>query len=932
MNAEKLYDTINAKTARDYPIESLHALIMRTCRETPRKTAVLDQQDSQTYAELDTKSNQLANYLRSQGIGKGDLVGLCCDRNVDLPMLLVGIMKSGAGYVPLDPDYPVDRLVYMVEDSGVKHVVANTNQLHLTRRFDVPLTVVDRDWEKVADSGTHDPESETDPRADVAYVIYTSGSTGKPKGVLVPHSAVVNMLYSMIEWPGFSANDRILATTTLSFDISVAEMFLPLITGGSVAVISRDTAKDSLALVEAMDQFEVTFMQATPAMWRMIVEADFPGRPNMKFVTAGEPLPRDLIRPMLDRCGEVWNLYGPTETTVYSSGTRVFNDSDPILIGVPFANTQIYIVDENDELCPSGTPGELLIAGDGLSLGYLNKPELNAEKFIDYRGVRTYRTGDLASITADGQIDHMGRIDNQIKFNGHRIELGEIDAALTMQPGVRQAAAVVREDRPGDKRLVGYLLAKDGAHPNTAQIRTDISKILPDYMVPNIIVEVDEFKYTPSGKLDRTSFAPPSTQRPDIGTDYVAAKTLEEIQLTKIWADALQIDRIGLQDNFFEFGGNSIRAVKVVAQVKNEMGIHVTNAEFFDNPTPATFLALANRNSALKVRLKTRGPRAQSGSAEFAIVGMAARMPGAKNLDQYWDNLVNGRESIKFFTPEELDATLDPRDTASPEYVAARGIIEEADHFDARFFRMPPRNAELTDPQQRIMLELAWTALEDAGIAPNKTKATIGIWAGTYSTSYFIKNILTNPELVRQTGEFQAGVFNEKDYIATRVAHALNLTGPAINLNTACSTSLVALIEACKSLQGGYCDVALAGGASITFPQNSGHLFQTGNIFTPDGHCRPFDSKAAGTLFSDGAGIVVVRRLADAIAAGDRIYAVVKGFGINNDGGEKASFSASEHQRSGKLHCDGIRDGRRRRRFDQLHRSSRDGDSDWRPD
>ncbi len=892
MNLGNFYDTLNAKTHRDYPTESLLALIARTCRETPQKIAVLDQHESQTYAELNTKSNELANYLRSLGIGKGDLVGLCCDRNVDLPMLLVGIMKSGAGYVPLDPDYPVDRLTYMVEDSAVKHVVANTNQLHLTQRFDVPITVADRDWEKVCSSGAHDPELEIDPNSDVAYVIYTSGSTGKPKGVLVPHGAVVNMLCSMTEWPGFSANDRILATTTLSFDISVAEMFLPLITGGSVAVVSRDIAKDSLALVAAMEKFEVTFMQATPAMWRMIVEADFSGRPNMKFVTAGEPLPRDLIQPMLDRCGEVWNLYGPTETTVYSSGTRVFNDSDPILIGVPVANTQIYIVDENDELCPSGTPGELLIAGVGLSLGYLNRPELNAEKFVDYRGRKVYRTGDLARITADGQIDHMGRIDNQVKFNGHRIELGEIEAALAGQPGVRQAAAVVREDRPGDKRLVGYLLAQNGVQPNIARIREDISKSLPEYMVPNIIVEVDEFKYTPSGKLDRNSFAPPSTERPDIGTEYVAAKTAEEIQLTKIWAEALQIDRVGLHDNFFEFGGNSIRAVKVVAEVKNKMGIHVTNAEFFDNPTPASFLGLTKRSSDLKVRLKTQGPREQSGAEEFAIVGMAARMPGARDLDQFWDNLVNGRESIKFFTPEELDATLDPRDTLSPDYVAARGIIEDAEYFDARFFRMPPRNAELIDPQQRIMLELAWTALEDAGIIPNKNEATIGIWAGTYSTSYFTKNILTNPELVRQTGEFQAGVFNEKDYIATRVAHALNLTGPAINLNTACSTSLVALIEACKSLQGGYCDVALAGAASVTFPQNSGHQFQTGNIFTPDGHCRPFDSKAAGTLFSDGAGVVVVRRLADALAAGDRIYAVVKGFGINNDGGEKASFSA----------------------------------------
>ena len=259
-------------------------------------------------------------------------------------------------------------------------------------------------------------------------------------------------------------------------------------------------------------------------------------------------------------------------------------------------------------------------------------------------------------------------------------------------------------------------------------------------------------------------------------------------------------------------------------------------------------------------------------------------------------NLVNQRESITFFSPEEIDATIRPEIKNDPQYVRARGIIEQADHFDARFFRTTPRNAELTDPQQRILLELAWTALEDAGVIPAKTSDTIGIWAGTYTTGYLFKNLLAHDELVNQVGEFQLGVYNEKDYITTRVAHALNLTGPAINVNTACSTSLVALIEACKSLGAKDCDVALAGGVSVTFPQHSGHLHQEGSIFSPDGHCRPFAADAAGTLFSDGAGLVVVKRLADAIAAGDRIYATLKGFGINNDGGEKASFSAPSIQ------------------------------------
>ena len=891
MNLQSIYDEINNKTQRDYPQVALHELIAQQAAKTPDAIAVLDNEHSQTFAELNEKSNQLADYLNQLGIGRGDLVGLCCNRDVNTPALLVGIMKSGAGYVPLDPDYPVDRLIYMVSDSEAKHVICHSEQIELTKQFGIDTTVVDRDWEtKIANSSSTENVT-SDPKTDVAYVIYTSGSTGKPKGVVVPHSAAVNFLHSMQACPGFTSADRILATTTLSFDISVFEMFLPLIAGGSVVVVDRTTARDTIALVAAIEKFEVTFMQATPAMWRMIIEADFAKQPKMKFVSAGEPLPRDLIRPLLDRCGQLWNLYGPTETTVYSTGAHITTDEGRVLIGVPIDNTQIYIVDDNDQLCPHETPGELLIAGDGLTFGYLKRPDLTDEKFTTWNGIKVYRTGDLAHLTEDGQIDHMGRMDSQIKFNAHRIELGEIDAAMAMQPGVRQAATVLREDRPGDKRLVGYLLAQENTQPNLAEIRANVSQKLPDYMVPTTIVVVEEFPYTPSGKLDRKSFAPPSTERPDIGVEFVAPKSVREKHLAIIWEDVLQLDKVGLKDNFFDLGGSSIRAVKMLAQTKKEMGIEVTGAEFFDNPTIEAFLSLTEKKNQLLARLQNK-KQSERGSGSYAIVGMAVRMPGAAGLNEYWDNLIHERESIKFFKPEELDPTLDPRDTSDPNYVAARGIIDGADHFDARFFKTTPRVAEMTCPQQRIMLELSWTALEDAGVVPGKTDSTIGVWAGSYTTTYFTKNILTNPELVRQTGEFQVGVLNEKDYIATRVAHALNLTGPAINVNTACSTSLVALIEACKSLDAGHCDVALAGGSSVTFPQNSGHVHQTGSIFTPDGHCRPFDAKGAGTLFSDGAGVVVVKRLEDAVAGGDRIYAVVKGFGINNDGGNKASFSA----------------------------------------
>ncbi|MEM6692231.1 MAG: amino acid adenylation domain-containing protein, partial [Planctomycetota bacterium] len=685
MNPETSYAQINDPTQRDYPQSSLHALIDSVCEEKLGKVAVLSGEDTMSYEELQLRSNELANYLRSKEIGPGDLVGLCCDRVVETPSLLLGILKSGAGYVPLDPEYPVDRLQYMVENSELKHIIAHTNQIALIENFQASATIVDRDWSLVSEAGDGQPPVDGDPKSDIAYVIYTSGSTGKPKGVMVQHNAVVNMLWSMREKPGFSPDDRLLATTTLSFDISVLEMFLPLVCGGSLAVIDRQTAKDTSALVSAIEQYDVNFMQATPAMWRMVLEGDFEARPGMKFLAGGEPLPRDLIRPLLQRCDELWNVYGPTETTVWSTLAQIKSDQGTILIGTPLANTQIFIVDEQDQLCPPESPGELLIAGDGVTLGYLKRPELTAEKFCDWNGLKVYRTGDLARLTIEGQLDHLGRMDNQIKFNGHRIELEEIDAAMAKQPGVRQAATVLREDQPGHKRLVGYLLQIPGESVNIPEIRTSIGNDLPEYMVPNVIVTVDEFKYTPSGKLDRKAFPPPSTERPDLEVEYVAPKTELEKQLALIWSELLQIDTVGIRDNFVHLGGDSLRAASIVARVDKEMSLNVTVAEFFDNPTIEAFLSahekkesLVERLKGLKDRRKNRGSGFQlpdlnvseegmaagshhydeatgshhyndaTGShhsgqiPQYAIIGMSARMPGASDLTEYWGNLVEG--------------------------------------------------------------------------------------------------------------------------------------------------------------------------------------------------------------------------------------------------------------------------------------------------
>ena len=873
------------------PENTIHERVAAQVRRAPERIVAVCGEEALTYREFESRSNRLAQFLVGKGVKPGDLVGVCIERSIDIPTVLMGILKSGAGYVPLDPDYPVDRLQYMCQDAGLKLVLGHESLSSLTETFGVTVVNVDSQQEKIATEDDKAPSVQIDdPGRHVAYVIYTSGSTGKPKGVQVQHSAVTNFLTSLTRSPGIMPDDIVLALTTLSFDISVLEVFGPMFVGATIAIVDRNTAKDGGLLIDAIERHEVSVVQATPSTWRFLLEAGWQGGEKFRCYSGGEPLPRDIIQPLLDRCSQLWNLYGPTETTVWSTICQITDAKAPILIGHAIDNTTLYIVGENNELVGTGEEGELLIGGDGVTLGYLNRPELTAEKFIDYNGERVYRTGDLAKFTAEGPVDCLGRIDSQIKLHGYRIELDEIDAVVASFPTVRRSATTVREDRPGDKRLVGYLVADDKEPIDKSALRQFALQQLPEYMVPSLFVVVDQIPQTPSGKLDRKALPKPSSERPASSTEFLPPKTEIELSLCSIFADVLGFDMVGVADNFFDLGGNSILALQVISQIESNLDQKITAPEFFDRPTVRSLIQHfegADNASVVASQQKRLAP-----SCEIAIVGMGARFPGAANVQEFWQNLCNGVESIRFFRPEELDPSLPASETNDANYVAARGIVDDADKCDANFFGLTPREAQLTDPQQRVMLEVAWSALEDAGCIPARFSGRIGVWAGTYTTSYYNHNLLTDPKLVDMTGLFQLGVYNEKDYIATRVAHKLNLTGPAINVNTACSTSLVAVIMACNSLQLGQCDAAIAGASSVTFPQNSGHVYSEGSIHSPDGHCRPFDADAAGTLFSDGAGAVVLKRLDDAVRDGDHVYAVIKGTGLNNDGGAKASFSA----------------------------------------
>ena len=876
--------------------------IEQRAAEAPDSTSVVMNGTQLSYGALNEQANRLAHFLRAQGAGPGKIVGVLLDRSVEMIVCLLGILKAGAVYLPLDPKFPKDRLAFMLSDAEVP-ILLTQSALH----SDLPFLqgkafVVEELANTLTEFSSANPVPVGSPD-DVAYVIYTSGSTGKPKGVMVPRRALVNFLSSMAEQPGLCATDVLLAVTTISFDISLLEMLLPLVVGAKIALASRTQAADPFELRRLLDEQRITVMQATPTTWRMLLETGWEGKFDLKILCGGEALNQDLAERLLPRCAELWNMYGPTETTIWSSTERVISASN-ITLGLPIANTELLVVDERMQLVKPGATGELLIGGVGLALGYLKREELSAEKFIPdvisgLESARLYRTGDEVRVRADGTLEFIGRLDHQIKLNGFRIELGEIESALSRVDGIRQSVVILREDTPGDKRLVAYYTGSQNIETQAIlkKLRTD----LPEYMLPVAYVWMAEFPQTPNGKLDRKALPAPARRRPPLAQQYVAPSTELEKQLAAVWQELLMVDVVGIDDSFFDLGGNSIAVFRLVNTCRNKLDRDIPPVKIFQYPTIAElsrFLEIGETEASLVFDAETRVARL-SGQGRgtrtrdaVAVVGMAGRFPGAGDLEQLWCNLCEGRESISFFAPDELGPGVEERLRNASDYVRARGIIEGAELFDASFFGISPLEAKVTDPQQRVFLELAYHALENAGCDPARYKGLIGVYAGIGDNHYYTTNLLTHPDLLARAGKLAVEYGNEKDYIALRTAYLLDLRGPAVSLNTACSTTLLAVDLAYRALIGYECDMALAGGIDIGIPQKSGFIYTEGGTFARDGHCRPFDADATGTMFCDGAGAVVLKRLTDALRDGDTIYAVLEGSGKNNNGSRPASFLA----------------------------------------
>jgi amino acid adenylation domain-containing protein len=593
MNAAMIQEQLNKwnDTKVDYPKEKpLHQIISETAARYSNNIALKFNNEELTYTQLNQKANQLAAVLIENGVKVGDKVAISLDRSAELVVALLAIIKAGATYIPLDPIFPINRINYMLEDSAA--VVLLTSNTYKGQYVpNAKEIILDDIWAGLSNYPAIDPDVKVKGE-DLIYILYTSGSTGQPKGVQIKHHNVVNFLYSMQKEPGLTDTDKLLAVTTISFDIAGLELWLPLITGAQIVLADSAAAKDGNALLGIIKKEKITVMQATPYTWRIMLEAGW-DKEKIKVICGGEALPMDLAQRILDRATSLWNVYGPTETTIWSTLKEVTADDGFISIGKPIDNTQIYILDKFQNPLIAGAAGEIYIGGEGIAHGYLNQPELTAEKFVsdpflDEPGAKMYRTGDLGTFTPDGNLMYLSRIDAQVKIRGYRIETGEIEFNLAKEDNIKQAVVIARADSNGVDKLVAYVILKDAHSQDSSELiqqwRSNLRASVPDYMVPDNFVLIDAMPMTPNGKVDKKALAAQDIASVET-VKYIAPRTDIEKLVADIWIELLGIEKVGIHDNFFELGGHSLIAVQVMARIEKETGKRLPLAILFENST-----------------------------------------------------------------------------------------------------------------------------------------------------------------------------------------------------------------------------------------------------------------------------------------------------------------------------------------------------------
>ncbi|KAK5989564.1 PKS-NRPS hybrid synthetase swnK [Cladobotryum mycophilum] len=863
----------------------LDQLFEKVVDSFPDNTALIHDEIEVSFKELNASANILARGLEKRGLKHGDVVGLAVLRSIDLVVVMLAVFKLGAAYVPIDPSFPAERINQMVEDAGPKLILLSDSPPQgLARWKDICLSVDEARDCSITDTTNLGTEIQIH---DLAYVIYTSGSTGRPKGVEISHGAASNFLSSLRKHePGCNEHDRLLAITTISFDMSALELLLPLISGSTMIIANTSAVKDPRELIGLMKRHQVTILQATPATWTMLLESGWKGDPRLsKIICGGEPLSRQLADRLLASADSVWNVYGPSETT-YGSVGRV-GEGD-IVVGNPVANGRIYVLDDNMSPVPMGCEGEVYIGGGSVSNGYRNKAELTRSRFLNnpFHGGRFFRTGDLARFIGPGKLQVIGRIDGVVKIRGHRIDVGDIEAALVDHANVSEAVVISRDDR-----LVAYCVLHTPLHDATSLgsiLRPWVAERLPAYMLPTFFVQMDALPLSPNEKVNRKALPDPieAIQRQ---TTMQPTSELEQ-QIQAIWSDILGHNRIGIEDNFFNIGGDSVRLIRVQAALEKQLRRPLQIPKLFEHYTIkalAAYLA-GTGNENRKQEPQAAGHCFTGSNEDIAVVSMACRLPGGiATPEDFWQLLQSGGDTIIEVPKDRWDANKlynpDP-DVDGTSYCRRGGFLDSIYSHDASFFGISPREAQAMDPTQHLMLELCWEGFERAGYKRGQLSGSLtGVFLGV-SNNAATNSIPPDLKGYSITGSASATM-------SGRLSYTFGLQGPSLTVDTACSSSLVATHLACNALRQGECNMALAGGVSLLLNPGIHIEFSKLRGLSADGRCKAFSDDTDGTGFSEGAAVVVLKRLSDAQRDGDDIHAVLRGSAVMH-GGHSSGLTA----------------------------------------
>lgn len=870
--------------------------------------ALIHDETAYTYRTLIDVYERFSDYLHTVPIQSGDRVIILMRRSFELIAAMLSVWQLDATYVPIDMNTPTARLQHIIKDVSPRCIVSEPAFLTKCSDVMVPvLTLYDvMNKEMTVSNCSQMGLKHSD---SLAYLIYTSGSTGTPKGVMITQANLENYILWVSNHLTLSSADCFSFNSSMAFDFSVTCTWLPLFLGARILITPEEDTLQIGQYYAQLIQHRVTVVKWTPSYFNLLLEyaeRHHPPLDHLRYIILGgevlftAPVARWLaIYP--HHC--LINEYGPTETTVGVTAEHVTMDTlDPssltIPIGYPARGTTLRIVDAEGRPIQSGEVGELWVEGGSVGAGYYHRPELTDASFgtvTEKQSQRFYKTGDLVQQLPDGRYCYLGRRDQQVKINGYRVECGEVEQTLLRYPSIRQAVVVAESSGPLTQILVAYLVIDSKSSVEFKAVNAFLLQSLPAYLCPTHYHLISHVPMNRHGKRDEAALADCVIQQ--------GRSTFDPRKLINSWVARLVTGlqsvlgerHMDLDTSFFSLGMTSLLALQFIEHMNQQWSAQLALEDIFTYPTISNLAAYLDNKGHLKNTSKNRertvpclSPTITGDAAAIAIIAMECRLPGVPNCEALWTLCREGRESISFFKPDP------EREGDSPSnLVYATGMLEEIDQFDADFFHLSPKEAQQWDPQHRLLLELAWTVLEKAGYAPGSDRMPhTGVFVSMNDSVVSNSRCETGGEVSSLNEILNAQRLTSSQFLATKLAYYLNSRGPCLTVQTACSSSLVSVVLACQQLMAGHCDLALAGGVSLTLPQHQPYVYQRDHIFSPDGHCRPFDAYAAGTVFSNGLGLVVLKRLSDAIRDRDTIAAVIKGGCVNNDGARKMGYMA----------------------------------------